>query len=515
MCWWSYGRGILEDLEDYRAGTVVTSVDYSKAFNRMSYQHCLAALARNGASTEVIRLVATFLTNRTMTVKIGGTMSSPLAVSGGCPQGSILGVFLFNATIDDLEAGCDDLGTSPASPVFSSLDGTPSDISEEEEASLTSVPSDEVSVTDEDGPITESFTETVGRVWMASSTPGRPGRRPPEIPASPILGLHGVSRRSKLRRKLKRRPIRLNYTEEMNVSLPPEPNHRTEAKWIQRLARLLRYVDDGFCLSKVNYENSVGFTVNEVKHRIKHAVQSQNVFRHIVKNAEEIGMKVNAAKTTLVCFSDSLSYKPDAYIEDSDGNVIRGAGKMKALGLRLSSSPNWNEHVAWIRKSWRSRLWILRNLKRSGFLADELVKVYKSMIRPIAEYACPVFHSGLTDAQDEELDRLQNQALMAIYGPRISARRMRDLSGLESLRARRITICDKFAGKCLANPRFQHWFPLKTTRSSMRTSKVTEKFKEEKARCDRLFNSPIFYFRRRLNGKPGKIYGKRNAMYRE
>ena len=75
-------QGILEDLEDYRAGTVVTSVDYSKAFNRMSYQHCLAALARNGASTEVIRLVATFLTNRTMTVKIGGTMSSPLAVSG-------------------------------------------------------------------------------------------------------------------------------------------------------------------------------------------------------------------------------------------------------------------------------------------------------------------------------------------------------------------------------------------------------------------------------------------------
>ena len=85
-------------LEDYRAATVITSVDYSKAFNRMSYQHCLSSLAKNGASTELLRLVATFLTNRTMTVKVGSVLSSPLPATGGCPQGSILGVFLFNAT---------------------------------------------------------------------------------------------------------------------------------------------------------------------------------------------------------------------------------------------------------------------------------------------------------------------------------------------------------------------------------------------------------------------------------
>ena len=72
-----------------------------------------------------------------------------------------------------------------------------------------------------------------------------------------------------------------------------------------RLAILLRFVDDGFCLSRVNYENSLGFVVNGTKHRIKHAIQCQNVFRHLVRNAEEIGMKVNTDKTTLVCFSDA------------------------------------------------------------------------------------------------------------------------------------------------------------------------------------------------------------------
>ena len=62
--WDEVARG----LEDNRAAVNLTSIDYAKAFNRLSFQHCLASFARLGASTPIIELLATFLSNRVMTV---------------------------------------------------------------------------------------------------------------------------------------------------------------------------------------------------------------------------------------------------------------------------------------------------------------------------------------------------------------------------------------------------------------------------------------------------------------
>ena len=161
----------------------------------------------------------------------------------------------------------------------------------------------------------------------------------------------------------------------------------------------------------------------------------------------------------------------------------------------------------------RQKYWVLYHLRRAGFSEKELAKVYRTCLLPVLDYCSVVYHSMMTDEQDQKVERLQASALRCIYGYETSYARMRELAGVETLRERRITACDKFAKKCLSVPRFAAWFPYK--QAGRPGSRRGEEFKEEIARCNRLLNSPIFYMRRRLNGKEGKRYGERNRKYRD
>ena len=51
----------------------------------------------------------------------------------------------------------------------------------------------------------------------------------------------------------------------------------------------------------------------------------------------------------------------------------------------------------------------------------------------------------LTDQQDDQLERLQATALRYIYGFGPSYAKLREMAGLQTLRSRRVDLCDKFA----------------------------------------------------------------------
>ena len=54
---------------------------------------------------------------------------------------------------------------------------------------------------------------------------------------------------------------------------------------------------------------------------------------------------------------------------------------------------------------------ILKVLKRSAVSVDDLYYFYVSAIRPVLEYACPVWHTSLTKEQTKHLNLFKNEHL--------------------------------------------------------------------------------------------------------
>ena len=315
------------------------------------------------------------------------------------------------------------------------------------------------------------------------------------------------------RRNLKKR---ISYSDEGEQTVPEEPNKKaTGLRWKKKKARKFKFVDDGMIVTKANMDNSVISLAAGVKPvKDKHDIIGQNMFRRVVSKAVSRGMVVNSSKTKILCISDALTYRAAAHILDNDGGRIESTDKMKILGFHFDSRPTAHAHVAALRARMRETVWVIRHLKHSGFNEPELVRVYKTVVRPVLDYCCVVYHSILTDEQDQIIERLQAQALKSIFGYKMSYAEMRDRAEITTLRARRIYLCDKFARKAMANGRFSvSWFPPKIGRTSGRTGQ--DFYREFTARTDRLNNTPLFFFRRRMNGKEGKRYGERNRKYRD
>lgn len=152
----------------------------------------------------------------------------------------------------------------------------------------------------------------------------------------------------------------------------------------------------------------------------------QNAVDAVVNWAETNKMVINVKKTKdmWLCFSGSISEPPAIQIRDE---IVERVNTFKLLGVWFQNNLKWNTHVDEIIRKANRLLYHLRECRKSNLPTEVGLTLYKSKVRPIVEYASPVW-GGLPSCLENEIERIQSRSLR-ILGleknslPELSSRR--------------------------------------------------------------------------------------------
>ncbi|KAK2174417.1 hypothetical protein NP493_806g01046 [Ridgeia piscesae] len=103
---------------------------------------------------------------------------------------------------------------------------------------------------------------------------------------------------------------------------------------------------------------------------------------------------------------------------------------------------------------------MLYQLKRAGITQKDLVSVYVSVVRPVLEYVCPVWHTNLPQCLFDNIEVIQKRALKCIF-PGLGYAEILRRVNLDTLNIRRDSICQKYFDKIQQNV-----YPLPVTKTN-------------------------------------------------
>ena len=233
----------------------------------------------------------------------------------------------------------------------------------------------------------------------------------------------------------------------------------------------------------------------QILHPDKSKVQQQ--LQEIVEYSIENEMKINKSKTKAMLFNTARTrdFTPKLNIE---GDFIDVVEEMKLLGVKITSDLKWSANTQYTTNRAYKKLWMLRRLKAFGANQTELTDIYCKHIRFILEFAAVVWHSGLSQENIGDIERVQKSACAIILGKEYeSYENALYVLNLEKLSARRQTLCLKFAKRAFKSDKFSSWFvPDKKTYNTRRKMCKT---KPAQARTTRFKKSPLPYLTSLLN----------------
>ena len=172
-------------------------------------------------------------------------------------------------------------------------------------------------------------------------------------------------------------------------------------------------------------------------------------------------MCINASKTKdmIICFCRHEAHEASLPYIVIYGNVIDRVRQAKVLGVTISADLSWNAHVETIITKARKRVFIIYQLKRACISQTDLIIIYVTVIRPVLEYACPVWHTSLANYLSNSIDAIQKKCMRTIF-PGYAYDEALLMTDLPTLLERRTKLCMKYFHK-LTSPghKLHHLLP--------------------------------------------------------
>ena len=90
--------------------------------------------------------------------------------------------------------------------------------------------------------------------------------------------------------------------------------------------------------------------------------------------------------------------------------------KVKLLGVIIRDDLKLHGQVENMCTKANQKFFMLCKLKEAGFSSQEIVTIYKGYMRPVLEYAAPLWHPGLTHKQVDQVENIQKRVCRHILG---------------------------------------------------------------------------------------------------
>ena len=336
-----------------------------------------------------------FLSDRKMAAKVGSVFSSERNVPGGSPQGSILGNLLFTLTTDGLTRDIEynktrgDCAPAAVDSINIVIDPNLARIITDSDSEF-GINHISIEADDSDSAQTYPFEEngiTMDLQPSVTSTPTTRGQfekfNPPgnlnnndlngsydSLSGDTFVYMQGMRKNTPLFMS----SLESSTDNSSSPTLLPESESGSERDGGRRGVVPLTYIDNTYGIEQLRMDQGEKL-ISEKKTETKIRARASEDFLRIVRErSKKIGMKLNDKKTQLLCINACTTENVNSYIK-IDNETIMSQDSLKILGFTFGRHPNVNIHFKKMIKKVQSRSWIIRNLKRSGFKAEDLVRV--------------------------------------------------------------------------------------------------------------------------------------------